>query len=49
ANIYPIAKLAINKRNALLTGISPFFLSYRYNLKVLELNLELPKVLLLPA
>ncbi len=37
ASLLPVAMLAINKRNATSTGISPFFLTYGYNVDLLDL------------
>ncbi len=37
ASLLPVAMLAINNRNATSTGISPFFLTYGYNVDLLDL------------
>jgi hypothetical protein len=37
ASLLPVAMLAINNRNTTSTGISPFFLTYGYDVDLLDL------------
>ena len=39
--LLPIAELAINNKDAVSTGVSPFFLSHGYHVKILETDEEL--------
>ncbi len=41
AEYLPSAKLAINNRNAALTGISPFFITHGYNVDLIQINEQL--------
>jgi hypothetical protein len=33
-----MAQLTINSQDAMSTGVSPFFLDYRYNIELLEIK-----------
>jgi hypothetical protein len=39
----PLAKIAINNRDATTTGVSPFFLSHGYHIEPLDLHGDLTK------
>jgi hypothetical protein len=38
AKLLPMAELAISNRDSVLTGVSPFFLSYGYHIEPLEVT-----------
>ena len=41
AEYLPSAELAINNRNAALTGISPFFMTHGYNVDLIQIDEQL--------
>ncbi len=41
AEYLPSAELAINNRNAALTGISPFFMTHSYNVDLIQIDEQL--------